>query len=282
MDIKKRRALFIIAVAVVAAIAAGVVLVMLTTSSNQTATQTTKQTGVAAATTVPMKQVVVAGTDIDANKVLTDSMLIIGSYPVDLVPGDTFTNTAELIGMTARTKVFGGQMLLKRQFVAGGGRVGSSVNVPKDKVLIAFPSTDILNSTGAVQPGDHVDILLSMPISGTARLDTGAQSGSQVQGFGPTLVAQTTLQNIEIYSTGVWNPPNSAPNNNPDNTSSLKIITFLVDPQEAVILKYIKDSGGIIDLVVRSLENKQINKTDPVNIDYLADLYRFLGVPKNK
>ena len=36
------------------------------------------------------------------------------SYPADLVPEDTFTNTVQLVGTTARTKVFGGEMLLKR------------------------------------------------------------------------------------------------------------------------------------------------------------------------
>ena len=59
-----------------------------------------------------------------------------------------------------------------------------------------------------------------------------------------------------------------------------KIISFLVDPQEALILKYIKDSGGIIDMIVRSLDATQVNATDPVNVDYLVDLYKFIGLPK--
>ena len=263
-------------VAALAALAAGVMVLSITSNAGS-ASNAAGNSGPSAATSVPMKPVVVAVSDIEANNIITTSMLTVASYPVDLIPSDTFTNTAELVGMTARTKVFGGQMVLKRQFVAGGGRTGTSVNVPKNKVLVAFPSTDILNSTGAVQPGDHVDILLSMPISGTARLDSSAPMGSQVTGFGPTLVAQTTIQNIEVYSSGVWTGQNGGGGDN-----GLKITTFLVDPQEAVILKYIKDSGGIIDVVVRSLENTQVNKTDPVNIDYVADLYNFLGLPKNK
>ena len=67
---------------------------------------------------------------------------------------------------------------------------------------------------------------------------------------------------------------------NANNANDVKIITFLVDPQEALILKFVKDSGGIIDFVVRSLDATQVNATDPVNIDYLVDLYKFISLPK--
>jgi hypothetical protein len=50
-----------------------------------------------------------------------------------------------------------------------------------------------------------------------------------------------------------------------------------VDRQEALILKYIKDSGGSIDLVVRSAADDQAASTDPVSLDYLVDLYHFVN-----
>ena len=123
-----------------------------------------------------------------------------------------------------------------------------------------------------------MDILLSIPISGSARLDAAAESASQA-GAGKTLVAQTTLQNVEVAGTGLWTPPGSAPS---ENNQGVKIITFALDHQEALILKYIKDSGGTIDLVVRAFEDGQTVDTDPVNIDYLVDTYRFIGLPQNQ
>jgi len=269
--------LLILAVAVLAAMAAGVMVLSITTSAAPASVPVVVVAPTP--TAVVGKVVVVAKADIEANSVVTTSMVTTASFPLDLIPGDTFTDPEEMVGATARVKVFGGEVLLKRQFVATEGRTGSSVNVPDDKLLVAFPSTDILNSTGAVQPGDHVDILLTMPISGTARLDSGTQTGTQVDG-NRTLVSQTTLQNIEVFSTGVWSPPGGSDNQSPPSSASVKIITFLVDPQEALILKYIKDSGGVIDLAVRSLNAKKINQTDPVNIDYLTDLYHFIGLPR--
>jgi len=274
VNLSNRRGMLFIIIGLVAAIAAGVVVFLL---SNNIATQAASQTTPIPRAPTGGTDVLVAYTDIDANSVVTSSMLVTATFPADLVPEDAYTRTLGVLGQTAKTKVFAGQMLLKRQFVAAGGRTGASASVPKGKVLVAFPSTDIINSTGAVQGGDHVDILLSIPISGTARLDAGAGSGTQI-GEPKTLVSQATLQNVEVYNTGLWTPPDQAAGQT--TPQNLKIITFLVDHQEALILKFVKDSGGTIDLVVRSLEEKDSVDTEPVNIDYLVDLYRFIGLPK--
>jgi len=40
----------------------------------------------------------------------------------------------------------------------------------------------------------------------------------------------------------------------------------------------VKDSGGTIDLAIRSAQDNQNVDTDPVTIDYLVDLYKFIGL----
>jgi pilus assembly protein CpaB len=181
------------------------------------------------------------------------------------------------VNTTAKSAVFSGQILLERQFLAAQGRTGASVNIPPGKVLVAFPSTDMLNATGAVQAGDHVDIMISLPISGTTRLDAGASNDTQVVPGQNALVSQTTLQNIEVYTVGLWTPPGQQ-TSDPAAASALKIITFVVDHQEALILKFVKDSGGTIDLAVRSAADNQNVQTDPVTLDYLVDLFGFIGL----
>lgn len=271
-----RRALIIILTGLFAAIAAGLVVYFLLQNTRQTVSQSqlTPVTGVATAR--PTSVVIVAAIDIPPNSVITTSMLLTSTYPTDLISADAIRNASEVLGSTAKTSVFSGQVLLKRQFVAAQGRTGASVNIPPGKVLVAFPSTDMLNATGAVQPGDHVDIMLTIPISGTTRIDSGTGSGSQVAAGGQAIVTQGTIQNIEVYTIGNWTPPGQTAN--AETRGTLKVITFVVDHQEALILKYVKDSGGTIDLAVRSsLDNKTV-QTDPVTIDYLVDLYGFLGI----
>jgi pilus assembly protein CpaB len=258
----------------VAAVAAALVVYDL---SNNVARQQ-GQTAISAPTVAPAGiKIVVAAQDIPAATVILTDMLTLKEYPTGLVPVDAYTQTASIVGSTTTTRVIHDDPVRRAQFLPASGRVGSSLIVPEGKVLAAFPSTDILNSTGAVQPGDHVDILITMPISGTARLDAGAGTESQVQGGARGIVSQATLQNVEVYSTGEWTPPEATA----DKARSLKIITFLVDHQEALILKFVKDSGGVIDLVVRSLKETQPVTTDPVNLDYLVDLYKFIGLPKS-
>jgi pilus assembly protein CpaB len=222
--------------------------------------------------------VIIASTDIAANTIIAASEVTTASYPVDLIPEDAITSTAGVLNTTARTSVFSGQILLKRQFLDAQGRTGASVNIPPGKVLVAFPSTDMLNATGAVQPGDHVDIMISLPISGTTRLDASASNETQIAPGQNALVSQTTLQNIEVYTVGQWTPPGQQTGDQSTAASGLKVITFIVDHQEALILKFVKDSGGTIDLAVRSAADNQTVQTDPVTLDYLVDLFGFIGL----
>ncbi|MEO8286207.1 MAG: Flp pilus assembly protein CpaB [Chloroflexota bacterium] len=274
-----RRALILVITGLAAAVVASLVVYYLITNVERPV----PQSETTAPTPLPQRQVVIAATDIPANSVITDTQVTTASYPVDLVPADAITSTDRVVNSTAKSAVFSGQILLQRQFVDSAGHTGASINIPPGKVLIAFPSTDMLNATGAVQPGDHVDIMISLPISGTTRLDQGsATQEDQLQPGERALVAQVTLQNIEVYTSGVWTPPGQQNNTNTDANANaqqaLKIITFIVDHQEALILKYVKDSGGTIDLAVRSAADNQNVQTDPVTLDYLVDLYGFIGL----
>ena len=185
-----RRGILFIIIGLVAAFAAGISVYALSNNVGQVATAAVQPTPVAPTTI----DIVVANGDIEASTVLTNSNLTTRPYVRDSVPTGAFTDTTTLLGATTLQKIYSGQPIIDKQFLNAGGRNGivSSV-IPQGKVLAAFPSTDILNSTGAIQANDHVDILLSIPISGTARIDAGAGTTSQVGGT-TTLVSQATLQ----------------------------------------------------------------------------------------
>jgi len=275
-----RRALLLVIIGLVAAVAASAVVYYLVTNVTPPVQPPVIVQG---PTPVPQRQVVIAATDIAANAPITASELTKGFYPEDLVPADAITRTEDVLGNSPQSAIFSGQILLRRQFLAAqNGSTLSSIIQP-GKVLVAFPSTDMLNATGAVQPGDHVDIMISIPISGTSRIDSGSAVCSQLSSANTlTLVSQTTLQNIEVYSIGQWVPPSQQSSTNANASASpntsLKVITFIVDHQEALILKYVKDSGATIDLAVRSSKEAKQVQTDPVNLDYIVDLYTLIGL----
>lgn len=276
MNLNNRRGLLFILVGLVAALAAGVVVFILAMNLGNSAAQNSLAASIPP-TPVSSREVIVAAQDIDPNTIITTTMILTASYPSDLIPSDAFTNTAELLGTTSKQKILSGLPLLRRQFVPASGRQGTSIIIPKGKLLVGFPAAGILNSTGAIKQGDHVDILLTLPISGTTRLDNSAGAGSQLPG-NTSIVSQETMQNIEVYNTGEI----TADGNGRAQQGAATTITFIVDPQEALILKYIKESGGNIDLVLRSLEDNEQHATDPVNLDYIVDLYKFISLPKAK
>jgi pilus assembly protein CpaB len=97
----------------------------------------------------------------------------------------------------------------------------------------------------------------------------GSKSGSSTQ---------TTLQNIEIFAlgerqeSGAQATPTAATAKPANSTQPLAL---LVDHQDAIIIKYIKDSGGTIDFALRSADEDKIVRTDAVTIDSIAERFRF-------
>ena len=49
---------------------------------------------------------------------------------------------------------------------------------------------------------------------------------------------------------------------------------FLVSPQDALVLKYVKDAGGTLDMVLRAPGAEQPDEADPVDVDYVIKRYK--------
>jgi len=276
----RRRGLLLMLAGLIAAVAAGMMIFSLSQSITPPSGPGTPLAAAPTATPFPSQIVVLAARDLPLHTVIAPTDVVTRDFPVGLVPADAFNSPTQVLSQTATTQVFAGEVLLRRQFVAAGGNATASASLPAGKVLVPFPADDMLNATGAVQPGDYVDILVSLPVSGTTTLPSNNTAPQDAAGSRP-LVTQATMQNIEVYSTGLWQQrqtgtlPGAA-----GNSQGVKVVTFIVDHQEALILKYIKDSGGTIDLVVRSNKDKDNVATDPVSLEYLVDLYHFVNLSR--
>ena len=51
-------------------------------------------------------------------------------------------------------------------------------------------------------------------------------------------------------------------------------ILLALDPQDALVLKHLKDSGAIVDIVLRSPTSRQLFELEPVMPEYLVDRYK--------
>jgi pilus assembly protein CpaB len=192
-------------------------------------------------------QVVVAKTAIAARSVLTAEVLARTTYPVGLVPTGAVANEADVVGQTTLTAIPAGAAVVRAQLVAANGRTGASVSLEKGKVLVAFPTVDPLTLAGLVRQGDRVDVLATV-----------------TSGSGETArKTQTTLQNLEVVdvlSSGA-------------GTQKTMSLTFVVDHQVALVLKYLRDTQATIDIAVRSRAETDPAATTSVDLSYVLQTY---------
>ena len=191
--------------------------------------------------------IVIARADIPVRSVLIADMLTMKTYPKNLVVPGAVTSVADIVGQTTVSTIPAGAAVVRSQLVAASGRSGASVTLEKGKVLVAFPTVDPLTTAGLVRPGDRVDIL--------ATVTTGTGEAARK--------TSTTLQNLEVIDVLTTGSVNQ-------KVSSL---TFIVDHQVALVLKYLRDTQATIDLAVRSRNESELATTTSVDIGYLLQTY---------
>jgi pilus assembly protein CpaB len=195
-------------------------------------------------------EVLVAAADIPARAVLTRESVNARTYPRDLVPSGALGYVDDAIGQTTVAPIPKGAVVLRTQLIAAGGNKGASVTLEKGMVLVAFPTSDPLTVAGLVEIGDRVDILATLPGADGARR------------------TQTIVQNLVVVD--VVRP-------NRDQPTRPAALTFVVDPQVALVLKNLRDSQYTIDLSIRARADTEPVKTSTVDSAYILQRY---GIPR--
>jgi pilus assembly protein CpaB len=245
---------------------------------------------------------------VTANREILDQMLIpmdaltIKAFPADFVPIGAIGSPEQVVGKFARGHIAKDQVLVTQQLATIQASPNLSDRVPPGKVAVWLPMPELLANANVMKPGDRVDLLL------TVKFEQVGDDKNKITGTWSGLSTQTTLQNVEVFRLGqeelnsvaigdttgqyarttLQSPPaaaqggQSSQGNNASNVGSQptrsgqqRPIGFLVDHQDAVMIKYIKDSGGTIDIVTRSTEEQQIVRTDAVTQDMLTERFRF-------
>lgn len=210
--------------------------------------------------------VVVAREDLAPRVAVPASAVAVVKMPVDLVPPEAATSAADVVGRYPLTKIYRGETLIRPELADTEGQTGPAFMLRDDSVAVTYPGSDLLTSAGAVRAGDRVDLLISLPVSQPAQPTAAAPA----DGATP-IVTQMMLQNIEVLRVGSF----TAPGQQQANASS-KFITFQVKPQDALVLKWAKDSGGTIDLVLRPPSRREEDVLEAVNSSYISRRFRVL------
>lgn len=179
--------------------------------------------------TVPLP---VAARAIDPGRPLATDDIVIKEFPVDLVPTSAMTSSMELENRILVRPVGEGE-IFQRSLLLGENGSTVSEQIRPGFVLFAFPIVDLMGQSEILQDGDRIDLLLSF---------------AQVDPANPTVAIATTaltLQNIEVFKV-------LRPTDDEGNAGTSTALMCLMKPEDAVMLKFIKDSGGTIDFALRS------------------------------
>jgi hypothetical protein len=160
-----------------------------------------------------------------------------------------------------------------------------------NQVLMAFPAEDLMSSLSIPQRGDLIDFFVTfeMPVA------VGRESGGEVvPSESETLTDLFTfdaMQRTEITAMVVdivqqeqnQGPqiPGAEGEAQPQPTPSPSQVTIrayllALSPQDALLLKHLKDRDARFDLVLRAPTSTTLFELQPVNQDYLVDRYGFV------
>ena len=229
-------------------------------------------------------QVLVAAADILPNQLVTEDMVSIVEVPVYLAPLQAATSVDQVTNRIATSMIASGSFLIQEQLVnPADPNAPVLYTIDKDRILMAIPATALLGNLGFLKVGDRVDIAyttdLEVDVLNQANEQTVSDEDEQKDTRSGDVIPVTfySLQNVEIkglakYALG----EESATITSPD------ALIVAVNPQDALVIKYLMDTGADMEMFLRAPGNDTLSPMQPVDQEYLINRFQLhLGEPVN-
>ena len=232
--------------------------------------------------------IVIATHDLAIGTVINREDIQTASIPVSLVPRDALLSIEAALGKIAAVHLIQGEMVLQHH-LADPTNVSHDIGyiIGDDQVLMAFPASDLMSGLGVLQRGDNVDIFASMTVEVTPTIIAPALGTTTEQEEKITrLFTFDAFQRVQISAivadvvaeSGTTVEGAAQPTPNP---ADIRVRAYLLamTPQDALVLKHMRDTGAAFDIVLRSPTSNELFDVNPVTVDYLLQRYE-LTVPK--
>lgn len=242
----------LLALGLVLAVASGAMVYFLL----QRAAPVEANTSVPTPTVVPTRPIPVAVHALAAGSTVTTTDVTVRDYPEDLVPVGVMTDTSKIVGQIVIDPIGEGEFVRAAQL--GGTSQAISQQIAPGEVVMAFATDDLLNKSSAVRDGDHVDLLLTLDVKESTQDQSREGKATSY-----------TVQNVKVMRVIRDQPTQDNPQ------PEAKALLIEMQPQDAVIAKFVKDSGGVLDFTLRSPLATEPFTTDAINQDFLVDKYGF-------
>lgn len=219
----------------------------------------------------------------------TDVELI--SVPVEVAPRNVLTDPEQAVGKIIKTDLVQGEMLLNHNLADPTNKNEDlSFILSEDHVLMAFPASDLMSVEDMVQRGDIIDIFATFeqeieeeeeeeavttaegeeeeePEIRTYTLD--AMQRIEVTALVLDIIVEEEQPGTNVLGTG----GEEQPAEDPQREINIRAYLLALEPQDALILKHLKDTGAIFDIVIRNRTSTVPFELTPVTKEYIIEFY---------
>src|SRR5437879_3121348 len=244
---------------------------------------------------LPTARVVIATGDIPARSEIAASMVNVRTVPDELVQAGSATKVEDVVGKFSPDPITKGAVLNTQKIGPVAVKNAPSFRIEKGKVMYVMPvsfagSQFSVAQVNALRSGDRVDLLYTT-INAPQGLTVDQRQEVSANPI-PYLQTRIMLQNLRIQEIGSYAPDGSLIPATGDpsgkgaapSLSGANII-FIVDPEEALVLKWLKDAATYykesnVEMVLRSpADDLQSDNNLVVNFNYMQQKYNLAPPP---
>ena len=209
----------------------------------------------------------IAGTDVE-----------LASVPVEIAPRTAIANLKEAVGKIIKTDLVQGEMVLSHNLADPTNNNNDlSFILSEDHVLMAFPAVDLMSREGMVQRGDIVDIFATfrqkVKTVGEITNTNGEPQEPEMRTFTVDSLQKVgvTAMVLEVIDKDTDTDIMQEENN--QAASRIRAYLLALNPRDALILKHLKDTGAVFDIVLRAPTSTIQFDLTPVTEEYIIEFY---------
>jgi pilus assembly protein CpaB len=247
----RRQGWMLLGLGVILALGTGaLVFFLLQQQQHDLVTEAQRMAASQAAPVVTTMDLPVAARPLLPGSVITADDVLLKPFPLDLVPVAAITDTIGLQNQVLVAPIGQGETFSSTK-LAGSTQGTVSQQIQAGHVIFAYPINDLLTQIDILSDGDHIDLLITMPV-----VSTDGTTSRDVTAY--------TLQNIDVFKVL-----------RPDVEAKQPPVALLLSmtPEDALLLKHLKDSGGKIDFVLRPIVDKEQVDLPPVDSEDVITRY---------
>ena len=187
-------------------------------------------------------QVLVAKAEIQPGQPLDDTNVEFRSFPAGTIPEGAIVSKEQFLDRTLRSRTFAGSQILEPMLDKKGVRNAAS-EIREGMTVTSVPIDQTMTGIGLIQPGNHVDVLVTFRRTGSREVS------------GVDKEVKTVLEYVEVFAIDGVRDPSLLPKAGDPKAVPMKNVSLQVTGKQAQLLKLAGDVGTI-HLTLRAMNDQ--------------------------